>query len=64
MRSADAFDLHQKVEVSITLAANHEHNIKDFAKRNNTEHSDNALNLTHSDGFCTKTGFSKATMFQ
>ena len=31
-----------------------EHNIKDFAKTNNTEHSDNVLNLTDSDGFCTQ----------
>ena len=52
MRSADAFDLHQKVEVSKTLPASNEHNIKDFAKRNKTEHSDNVLNLTDSDGFC------------
>ena len=29
MRSADAFDLHQKVEVSKTLPASNEHNIKD-----------------------------------
>ena len=35
MRSADAFDLHQKVEVSKTLAANHEHNIKDCEKKQN-----------------------------
>ena len=54
MRSADAFDLHQKVEASKTLAASNEHNIKDFAKRNNTEHSDNVLNLTDSDEFCTQ----------
>ena len=33
MRSADAFDLHQKVEVSKTLPASNEHNIKDFAKK-------------------------------
>ena len=52
MRSADAFDLHQKVEVSKTLPSSNEHNIKDFAKRNKTEHSDNVLNLTDSDGFC------------
>ena len=51
MRSADAFDLHQKVEVSKTSAASNEHNIKDFAKRNNTEHSDSVLNLTDSDEF-------------
>ena len=51
MRSADAFDLHQKVEMSKALAASNEHNIKDFAKRNNTEHSDNVLNLTDGDGF-------------
>ena len=54
MRSADAFDLHQNVEVSKTLHAGNEHNIKDFTKRNKTEHSDNVLNLTHSDGFCTQ----------
>ena len=35
-----------------TLAASNEHNVKDFVKRNNTEHSDNDLNLTDSDGFC------------
>ena len=52
MRSADAFDLHRKVEVCKTLAASNEHNVKDFVKRNNTEHSDNDLNLTDSDGFC------------
>ena len=52
MRSADAFDLHQKVEVSKTLPASNEHNIKDFAKRNKTEYSDNVMNLTDSDGFC------------
>ena len=54
MRSADACDLHQKVEVSKAVAASNEHNIYDFAKRNNTEHSDNVLNVTHSDGFCTQ----------
>ena len=54
MRSADAFDLHQNVEVSKTLHAGNEHNIKDFTKRNKTEHSDNVLNLTDSDGFCTQ----------
>ena len=54
MRSADAFDLHQKVEVSKTQAASNEHNIKDFAKRNETEHSDNVLNVTDSDRFCTQ----------
>ena len=66
MRSADAFDLHQKVEVSKTSPGSNEHNIKvkDFAKRNNTEHANNVLNLTHSDGFLHATGFSKATMFQ
>ena len=32
MRSADAFDLHQNVEVSKTSAASNEHNIKDFLK--------------------------------
>ena len=51
MSSADAFDLRQKVEVSKTLRASNEHNIKDFAKRNKTEHSDNVLHLTDS-GFC------------
>ena len=35
MRSADAFDLHQKVEVSKTLAASNEHNIKDCEKKQN-----------------------------
>ena len=52
MRSADAFDLHQKVEVSKAVAASNKHNIKHFAKRNKTDHSDNVLNLTDSDGFC------------
>ena len=32
MRSADAFDRHQKVEVSKTSASSNEHNIKDFLK--------------------------------
>ena len=54
MRSAYGIDLNQKVEVSKTLAASNEHNIKDFAKRNNTEHSDNVLNLTDCDGFYTQ----------
>ena len=57
MRSADPFDLHQKVEVSETSAASNEHNIKDLAKRSNTEHSDNVLNLTDSDEFCTQQDF-------
>ena len=52
MRSADAFDLHQKVEVSKTLPASNKHNIEHFAKRNKTDHSDNVLNLTDSDCFC------------
>ena len=38
--------------MSKTLPASNEHNIKDFAKRNETGHSDNVLNLTDSDGFC------------
>ena len=63
MRSADAFDLHQKVEVSKTSAASNEHNIKDFAKRNNTEHSDNVLNLTDSDEFCTQQDFVRQQCF-
>ena len=37
--------------MSKTLAASSEQNIKDFAKRNNPEHSDNVLNLTDCDGF-------------
>ena len=38
MRSADPFELQQKVEVSRTLPCN-EHDIKYMAKRNNTERS-------------------------
>ena len=63
MRSADAFDLHQKVEVSKALAASSEHNIKDFAKRNNTDHSDNLVNLTDGDGFCTQQDFVRQRCF-
>ena len=49
MRSADPFELQQKVEVSRTLASN-QHDIKYIAKRNNTEHSKNILDLTDVDG--------------
>ena len=49
MRSADPFEIQQKVEVSRTLASN-EHDIKYIAKRNNSEHSKNILDLTYGDG--------------
>ena len=45
MRSADPFDLQQKVKVSRTLPCS-EHDIKYIAKRNNTERSKNMLDLT------------------
>ena len=51
MRSADPFDLQQKVEVSRTLPCS-EHDIKYIAKRNNTERSKNILDLTDGDGVC------------
>ena len=54
MRSADAIDLNKKGKVSKTLAASNEHNIKDFAKTNNTEHSNNVLNLTDQSPFLKK----------
>ena len=50
-RSADAFDLHQKVEVSRTLASNL-HDIKYIAKRHNTERSKKILDLTDGNGVC------------
>ena len=51
LRSADPFELQEKVEVSRTLASN-EHDIKYIAKRNNTEHSKKILDLTDGDGLC------------
>ena len=51
LRSADPFELQQKVEVSRTLPSN-EHDIKYIAKRNNTEHSKKILDLTDGDGLC------------
>ena len=50
-RSADPFDLQQKVEVSRTLASN-QHDIKYIAKRHNTERSKQILDLTDGDGVC------------
>ena len=51
MRSADPFELQQKVEVSRTLASN-QHDIKYIAKRHNTERSKNILDLTDGGGVC------------
>ena len=51
MRSADPFELQQKVEVSRTLPCS-EHDIKYIAKRNNTERSKKMLDLTDGDGVC------------
>ena len=53
MRSADPFELQQKVEVSRTLASN-KHDIKHIAKRNDTERSKKILDLTDGDGVCTQ----------
>ena len=53
MRSADSFELQQKVEVSRTLASN-KHDIKENTKRNNTENSDNVLDFTIGDCFFTQ----------
>ena len=50
-RTADPFDLQQKVEVSRTLASN-QHDIKYIAKRHNTERSKQILDLTDGDGVC------------
>ena len=50
-RSADPFELQQKVEVSRTLASN-QHDIKYTAKRHNTERSKQILDLTDGDGVC------------
>ena len=50
-RSADPFELQQKVEVSRTLASN-QHDIKYIAKRHNTERSKQILDLTDGDGVC------------
>ena len=51
MRSADPFELQQKVEVSRTLPCG-ENDIKYIAKRNNTERSKNILDLADGDGVC------------
>ena len=51
LRSADPFELQQKVEVSRALPCS-EHDIKYMAKRNNTEHSKKILDLADSDGVC------------
>ena len=51
IRSADPFDLQQKVEESITLPFS-EHDIKYMAKRNNTERSKKILDLADGDGVC------------
>ena len=51
MRSADPFELQQKVEVSRTLPCS-ELDIKYVAKRNNTERSKKILDLTDGDGVC------------
>ena len=51
MRSADPFELQQKVEVSRTLPCS-EHDIKYIAKRNNTERSKKILDLADGDGVC------------
>ena len=51
VRSADPFELQQKVEVSRTLPCS-ELDIKYVAKRNNTERSKKILDLTDGDGVC------------
>ena len=51
IRSADPFDLQQKVEESITLPCS-EHDIKYMAKWNNTERSKKILDLADGDGVC------------
>ena len=50
-RSADLFDLQQKVEVSRTLASN-QHDIKYIGEKHNTERSKNMLDSTDGDGVC------------
>ena len=50
-RSADPFDLQQKVEVSRTLASN-QHDIKYIGEKRNTERSKNILDSTDGDGVC------------
>ena len=50
-RSADPFDLQQKVEVSRTLASN-QHDIKYIGEKHNTERSKNILDLADGDGVC------------
>ena len=50
-RSADPFDLQQKVEVSRTLASN-QHDIKYIGEKHNTERSKNILDSTDGDGVC------------
>ena len=50
-RSADPFDLQQRVEVSRTLASN-QHDIKYIGEKHNTERSKNILDSTDGDGVC------------
>ena len=51
MRSANPFELQQKVEVPRTLPCS-EHDIKYIAKRNNTKRSKKILDLADGDGVC------------
>ena len=51
VRSADPFELEQKVEVCRTLPCS-EHDIKYIAKRNNTERSKKILDITDGYGVC------------
>ena len=51
MRSADPFELQQKVEVSRTLPCS-EHDIKYIAKRNNIERSKKILDVADGGGVC------------
>ena len=51
MRSANPFDLQQKVEVSRTLPCS-EHDIKYIAKRNNIERSKKILDVADGGGVC------------
>ena len=53
LRSADPFELQQKVEVSRTLPCS-EHDIKYIAKRNNTQRSKKILDLADGDGVCAR----------
>ena len=50
-RTADPFDLQQRVEVSRTLASN-QHDIKYIGEKQNTEGSKNILDSTDGDGVC------------